>query len=44
MASSARRNRLRETLNTVLGLELQPPSEVQLVDEPNDEEVEQPDE
>ena len=44
MASSARRNRLRETLNAVLGLELQPPSEVQVVEEPDDEDVEQPDE
>jgi MoxR-like ATPase len=44
MASSARRNRLRETLNAVLGLELQPPSQVVEVEEPDDEDVEQPDE
>jgi hypothetical protein len=44
MGSSARRSRLREALNTVLGLELQPPSEIQVVDEPDDEDVEQPDE
>ena len=45
MGSAARRNRLRDTLNSVLGLELQPPPPAQaLVDESDDEDVEQPDE
>jgi MoxR-like ATPase len=44
MASTARRNRLRATLNVVLGLELQPPAQVQVVEAPDDEDVEQPDE
>jgi hypothetical protein len=45
MGTVARRNRLRDTLNSVLGLELQPPAPAQAVaDEPEDEDVEQPDE
>ncbi len=45
MGTAARRNRLRDTLNSVLGLELQAPAPAQAVaDEPDDEDVEQPDE
>jgi len=44
MTSTARRNRLRVTLNTVLGLELQPPSlSAPVTEEPDDQDVEQPD-
>ena len=45
MGSAARRKRLRDTLNSVLGLELEAPPPAQaLVDESDDEDVEQPDE
>jgi hypothetical protein len=42
MGSATRRNRLRDTLNAVLGLELQPPPRLEVVEEPDDEDVEQP--
>lgn len=42
MGSATRRNRLRDTLNAVLGLELQRPPQPEIVEEPDDEDVEQP--
>ena len=45
MGTTARRNRLRDVLNSVLGLELQPPASAEAVaDEADEEDVEQPEE